>query len=279
MKMKIQYKNDVVLQNPPRGLRNETRPSGCSGLLKFITNTVLAVTLLGSVGACGSNSIDPVVFDQNKSNQLSKDQNKVYNLQLFNQLLVRGEPPLDKRYRLLKSMTESGHELSYLALKLYDIRFSDLRRNDPEALQRIVELAENGDAAAKCFYAEYFLPYEPSPELKKKLDRYVEEAADGGVPRCMAIHSASDALSDADKIYWNRQAAIKGDLRAQSRMALNYFYGSGGMPKDSNHAVCWLREAEKSGTNEFGSGLRLSIDPMRKNDPNPDWCKSVVSNR
>ena len=274
-----EYRNDVELQDAATGLRNKTRPSGCSGLLQHITNVALAIALLGSVSACGSNNIDSIIFDQHKSKQLSQDQNNAYNVQLFNQLLVRGELPLDKRYRLLKSMAENGHELSYLALKLYDIRYSDLRRNDPEALERIVELAENGDAAAKCFYAEYFLPYEPSPELKKKLDQYVEAAADGGIPRCMAIHSASDAIADGDKIYWNRQAAIKGDLRAQSRIAMAYFLGNDGMPKDLDRAVCWLREAEKSGSNEFGSGLRLSIDPMRKTDPNPDWCKSVVSNR
>jgi TPR repeat protein len=243
-------------------------------LLKQLAKLALALTLLGSLNTYGS---DPIKLDLSKSKQLSQEQTKAYDLQLFNQLLVRSEPPLDKRYRLLQSMAENGHELSYLALKLYDIKNSDLKRNEPEALQRVVELVESGDAAAKCFYAEYFLPYDPSPELKKKLVQYVEEAADGGVPRCMAIHSASSELAYGDKIYWDRQAAVKGDLRAQARMALNYFYGSGGMPKDINHAVCWLREAEKSGTYEFGSSLRLSIDPTRSANPNPEWCKSLVA--
>lgn len=250
-----------------------------NGHLQRIVYVVLISVQFGSANACGSRAVDSIALDPNKSKKLVQEQNKVYMVQLFNQLLMRSEPPLDKRYRRLKLMAENGHELSSLALKLYEIERGDLRRNDAAALQRIVALAENGDAAAKCFYAEYFLPYDPSAELKKKLDNYVVEAAEGGVPRCMAIHSASDALAYGDKIYWNRQAAIKGDLRAQSRMALNYFYGNGGMKKDIDRAVCWLREAEKSGSYEFGSGLRLSIDPMRKTDPNPEWCKSVVTER
>lgn len=276
MKMNIQHRSDVVLQDAAMGLRNKTRPGGCSGLLQLITNVALAIALLGSISACGSNSIDPIIFDQHKSKQLSQEQSKAYNVQLFNQLLVRGEPPLDKRYRLLKSMAENGHELSYLALKLYDIRNSDLRRNDPEALQRIVELVDNGDAAAKCFYAGYFLPYDPSPEQKKKLDRYVEEAADGGVPRCMGILSGR-ATNHGDRFYWNYEAATGGDLATQSVMAWGYYKGEYGLPKDINHAICWLMEAEKSGTHQFGRATRQAIDPGRNVNPNIEWCKSVVS--
>lgn len=248
----------------------------CSGLLRLAMGGVLVIGLFGSITACGGNDVDPITFDPHKSKQLSQEQSNAYNVQLFNQLLVRGEPPLDKRYRLLKSMAEDGHELSYLALKLYDIRNTDLRRNDPQALQRIVDLADNGDAAAKCFYAGYFLPYDPSPDLKKKLVRYVEEAADGGIPRCMGILSGINT-NHGDRWYWRYEAAARGDLAAQAVMALDYYNGTNGLPKDINRAACWLMEAEKKDTNTFGRRTRSVIDPGRKLNPDSNWCKSVVS--
>ncbi|MDO8262214.1 MAG: hypothetical protein Q7T21_03205 [Gallionella sp.] len=248
-------------------------------ILKQSPWLLLILCILLSVGCTGNNSVKPISKSQEEMLR-SK-----YEVLLFNHLRTRGEWPLDKRFRSIKQMADEGFESAALALKLFDIEHSDLKRNDTSAQKRLEQLAEQGNPTAQCLYAFYWEHYNFQDERGERWRRYVTQASNHGVAHCMHLRAISLERNHLnEQINLKFEAAHKGDLYAQSGMAFYYEKGLG-VEKDLAKATCWAIEAQKSNT-DWGRGLYKDMaffytqeNPNGLQKLTPEFCNAAISVR
>lgn len=233
--------------------------------------------ILLSIGCTGNSSVKPI----------SKNQEEVlrseYEVLLFNHLMTRGEWPMDKRYRSIKQMAEKGFEPAALALKLFDIEHTDLKKSDRSAQMRLEQLAEQGNPTAQCLYALYWEHHDLQDEKGERWRRYVTQASDHGVARCMHRRAISLERGNLqEQVNLKYEAAHKGDLYAQTGMAF-YYYKGVGVDKDLAKATCWAIEAQKSNT-DWGRGLYKDIaffymqeNPGGLQKLTPEFCNAAIN--
>jgi len=246
---------------------------------KHTVMTPLVPLLILLVGCSGSNRIEPI----------SKNQDEVlrskYEVLLFNQLMTRGEWPMDKRFHLIKQMADEGFDPAALVLQLFDIEHTDLRRNDAAAQVRLEQLAEQGNPTAQCLYAFYWDYQDRTDESGVRWRRYVIQASDHEVARCMNMRAVSLEKGNLQKqVGLKFEAARRGDLFAQTGMAFYYEKGVG-VDKDLAKATCWAIETRKSNT-DWGRNIYQDIAYFYKQEyPSglarltPEFCSAAISTR
>lgn len=201
-----------------------------------------------------------------------------FETKLFNHLLVRGELPMSRHQLAVHEMADHGFYPATLALRLYALGRSDLKTGGRSAENALAALAERGDATAQCLYVFYWGQDVPSDLWR----RYVTQAADAGVARCMVLRSDHIEKDKAQRLYWAYQGAVKGDLYGQIGMAFVFSEGEL-VPKDLKRAVCWAMKA-KEFDSDFGRGnyqdtlyfyKRSHLD-MRLPPPDAAFCQNVI---
>ncbi len=202
-------------------------------------------------------------FDKAKVKQLSPEKRRQYDVQLFNQLVVRGEMPLEPRYQLFLKMAKDGFEVAYLTLELFDIRYSDLPKKHPKGIDRLKELAKQGDASAQCFYGLYGNFFESGPVSENMAKEYTKVAARQNHPACLASYGITFADSKQEEIEWVRKSAERGDMIAQLMLAGAYVDGKG-IPQNFSLSRCWANEAiiqsETIFAKSHAQGMRVAED-------------------
>jgi hypothetical protein len=240
---------------------------------------LLIISLLSLVSCADNNNVKAISANQEEILR-SK-----YEVLLFNHLKTRGEWPMDKRFYSIKQMAEAGFEPAALALKLFDLEHTDLKRNDATAQMRLEQLAEQGNPTAQCLYAFYWDHQDLLDEKGQRWRRYVIQASDHGVARCMHLRAISLEEGNLnEQVNLKFKAALKGDLYAQSGMAFYYDKGVG-VDKDLAKATCWAIEAQKSNT-DWGRGIYGSMEFVYKPEYSsalkkltPEFCNAAINTR
>lgn len=187
-------------------------------------------------------------FDPASARRLSAEKRRQYDVQFFNQIAVRGELPFEPRYQLFRRMAADGFEVAHLALHLFGIRYSVLPQKSAFALDRLKELARQGDVSAQCFYGIYGQFFEaPTSENEALRSEYIKAAARKNHPTCLVAYGVNFAASPAEEMEWTKKAAEGGDMNAQLSVAVAYGEGKL-LPLDLGLAFCWVNEAQQSGT-------------------------------
>lgn len=181
-------------------------------------------------------------FNEAKAKQLSLEKRRQYDVLLFNQLVVRGEMPSEPRYQLFRKMADDGFEVAYLTLELFDIRYSDLPQKYPRGMDRLKDLAKQGDASAQCLYGLYGGLFEAEAENEKAHKEYINASAKQGHPACSASYGLMFTNSKKEEIEWIKKSAEAGDMIAQLTLADTYARGIDLSPNFSL-ARCWANEA------------------------------------
>lgn len=254
----------------------------------------------------------PPRFDPDKARQLSSERRRQHDVRFFNEMYLHANHPLEPRYQLFRRMAEDGFEVAYLALRLYDIRHSDLPKRDPEALNRLKQLAAEGDVSAKCFYAIFAWRLEDrKSDIAERLPSMLA-AAEAKQPFCTGAFGgyvgdgsalppgferwkqvqADPRRATAMAIAYEEQAAKSGDLRSQSVLALRYRLGTR-VTQDLGRARCWAAIAVNTSENAAkiaGQAVfveheirwqiaREGLDPAAiKRYSEASWCSEVVTN-
>ena len=149
--------------------------------LSFIfTAYIIAFFVMGC--AKSDVAIEPISANEAARNLELRDK---YETLLFNHLIVRGELPMESRFKSIKEMAKDGFKPAELALALYDIAHTDLKTDDSKAEKALDNLAESGDVTAQCLYAFYWKP-EDNPERWRQ---YVINSANAEVAKCMFLRA------------------------------------------------------------------------------------------
>lgn len=244
-----------------------------------LTPIALIFFILLSIGCTGNSGVKPI------SPKQAEMLRSKYEVLLFNYLMTRGEWPMDKRYRSIKQMAEEGFEPAALALELFDIEHTDLKKNDRSAQVRLEQLAEQGNPTAQCLYAFYWNHQDMLDEKGLRWRRYVAQASDHGVAHCMYLRSIYLEKGNLkEQVNLEFEAAHKGDFFAQSRMASFYEKGDG-VDKNWDKAVCWSKEAKKSESPLMNANYLNLIFFYKQENPDgldrltPEFCKAAISAR
>ena len=142
-----------------------------------------------------------------------------------------------------KATKKGSHEADFLlATWMYEINPSN-----PEAIQRLIQVAEKGDADAQAIIGESYLNGRGVEQSESKAIEYFEKAATKGNPTALYhlanfyFYGNSPIIGKFPKkaLDYYTQAATKGNVDAQKQLAVCLYNGIGGTTSQRD-AFNWI---------------------------------------
>jgi len=127
---------------------------------------------------------------------------------------------------------------------------------DGQALQRLTQAAQQGDAVAQDWLGRYFVDKKDDTQSVSWFQKAAAQGnADAEAAMGAAYHDGRGVPKDyAQSVSWFRKAALQGNADAESFLGDAYEFGKG-VPRDYVQAVSWYRKAAAQGNGDAEDDL------------------------